>query len=57
MPLYVYNCEPCRKDSLDVRTIEERHLSPKCDGCGKPMKLQISAVTGIVRNPAAPKKN
>lgn len=55
MPLYVYKCEPCKTERSDMRTIAERHIGPSCDRCGFMMKLTVSAVPGIVKNPAVPR--
>lgn len=55
MPLYEYECQKCKKYRTDIRCIAQRYLSPKCDGCSEPMKLQVSAVYGTVQNPAVPK--
>lgn len=55
MPLYGYTCERCRATREEMRTIAEREDAPTCDRCRKPMKLVISPVTGIVKNPAVPR--
>lgn len=56
MPAYQYKCPKCGWDKLDMRTVEERHDGPTCHRCNVKMDLQVSAVVGIVRNPAVPRK-
>lgn len=55
MPLYSYYCKPCNASRVDVRKIDDRHNGPKCDRCRKKMVLQISSVSGVVKNPAVPR--
>jgi hypothetical protein len=38
-----------------MRTIAEREDGPSCDRCRQQMKLQISPVRGVVKNPAVPR--
>lgn len=55
MPLYVYTCPKCESTRSDMRTIEERNDAPRCDHCGSKMALTLTAVRGIVRDPAVPR--
>lgn len=55
MPLYEYRCEPCKKERTDIRRVDERAFGPECDRCRKMMNLVVSAVAGIVKNPAVPR--
>lgn len=57
MPLYSYHCKPCDASRLDVRKIDERHNGPKCDRCRRKMVLQVSPVSGVVKNPAVPRRH
>lgn len=56
MPAYNYQCPNCGAVKTDMRKIEERHDGPRChQGCRFKMKLLVSPVVGIVKNPAVPK--
>lgn len=56
MPVYDYLCR-CGHMDMDIRCISDREQGPKCTQCGEQMKLTVSPVKGIVRNPAvAPKE-
>lgn len=55
MPLYEYKCRECGYWREDIRLVAERHDAPKCDRCKAAMQLILSAVRGIVKDPAAPK--
>jgi len=56
-PLYDYRCEDCENGRQDMRTVAERHDGPKCDFCSGQMKLVISPVAGVVKNPAVPRRS
>lgn len=56
MPLYAYHCLPCVLAVLEMRTMDERHDAPVCFNCKQPMKLIITPVAGIVKNPAVPRR-
>lgn len=57
MPYYSYQCKACGALKGDVRSIEQRHDGPTCHICNAPrMQLVIDAVRGIVREPAAPRR-
>ena len=53
MILYEYACPKCQFECAAARSMAKREDGPWCNRCQKQMKLQISAVRGIVKNPAA----
>lgn len=56
-PLFEYECPRCKNRKMDMRSIPERFDGPECyRGCGAKMKLLVSPVAGIVKNPAVPKR-
>lgn len=55
MPLYSYECPPCNMTRYEMARIEDRHNGPKCYRCAREMKLILSPVAGVVRNPAVPR--
>lgn len=55
MPFYQYECAKCEHRRGDVRTVAERHDGPTCDVCKAQMKLVVTPVAGIVKNPAVPR--
>jgi putative FmdB family regulatory protein len=57
MPLYDYHCDGCDRGKQEMRLMAEREDAPTCDQCGEQMKLQISAVRGVVKNPAVPRES
>ena len=54
--MYLYACSACGRLREDIRCIAQRADGPTCD-CGKQMDLQMTPVTGIVKNPAVPKES
>lgn len=57
VPTYEYACSSCADRTLDLRRIEDRAKGPPCSKGHGPMKLVISPVAGVVKNPAVPKGN
>lgn len=55
MPLYSYTCADCDRTRQEMRLIADREDVLPCESCGQPMKLEISPVAGIVKNPAVPR--
>lgn len=55
MPTYVYECA-CGHVEEAVRPIAKRDEGFACGRCEQPMKRVISAVSGIVKDPAVEKK-
>lgn len=55
MPLYEYRCTRCNGGTLEMRKIEERHDAPECWTCKRPMRLRVTPVAGVVKNPAVPR--
>lgn len=58
MPFYEYECPVCKARRGDMRCIAQRHDAPDCPQCrvqGRrvEMKLLVSPVKGVVKNPAA----
>lgn len=54
MPIYSYRCD-CGQVREEIRCIKDRDKKLFCD-CGTPMRREQTPVTGIVKNPAVPKK-
>lgn len=52
MPLYETECQSCGIEGTHIAVVDERHNTPRCEGCGGPTKLIISACAGVVRFPA-----
>jgi putative FmdB family regulatory protein len=57
MPFYDYHCDKCNSGTSQMRFVAEREDSPKCIFCDQKMRLVISPVAGIVRNPAVPRRS
>ena len=55
MPVYEYRCPKCKAQFDDVRSVAEREYTPACYRCGAKTELVVSAVAGIVKNPAVPR--
>lgn len=54
MPLYEYSCHTDGWVTDWSNSVDQRHThAPICNTCNEQMKLQISAVRGFVRFPAA----
>lgn len=56
MPLYTYECAPCKATDMEMRLVDERHDTPICFRCKRAMKLVVTPVAGIVKNPAVPRR-
>lgn len=55
-PIYEYACEGCGAHTEEIRCIALRDAQLACGRCETPMKRVISAVAGIVKDPAVEKK-
>jgi putative FmdB family regulatory protein len=58
MPLYEYRCvmAPCGKITTDIKSVAGRFDSPNCEECGAETRLEISAPSAPVMDPARPVK-
>lgn len=56
MPIYQYTCKSCGDMTEEIRCIAMRDARLACARCETPMERVISAVTGIVREPAVERK-
>lgn len=56
MPVYAYRCPCCGYASEEMRCIAMRDNRLACAVCETPMNREISAVAGVVRDPAVQKK-
>ena len=56
-PIYDYKCPKCNAQFTDIRLVAERHYTPACYRCGAKTKLLVSAVAGVVKNPAVPRRS
>lgn len=56
MPVYEYMCRGCGVITEELRSIAKRDARHACARCETPMRRIVSAVLGVVRDPAVPKK-
>jgi len=54
--LYEYECTECEELTEALRNVANRKHSPRCEKCGKKMKLAISVPASPVFNSARPVK-
>lgn len=55
MPMYEYQCPKCERVEHALRSIDLRNNSPRCGACNARTALTVSAVAGVVKNPAVTK--
>jgi putative FmdB family regulatory protein len=56
MPIYSYRCADCGLVREEIRCIKDRDRKITCEKCGTPARREITPVTGIVKNPAVPRR-
>jgi putative FmdB family regulatory protein len=56
-PIYQYKCVDCGAVREEIRCVADRDRKINCLVCGTPARREQTPVTGVVKNPAVPRRN